>query len=269
MSIGSTRVVARSLSASTASSGSLDKVSESNLRELADTFASELTQTLATVARPGSDSVVFEAVLLEDSPDVAFVQQAGSAALELCTREGPLLDLEASYRCRRSQHRNFLAVVESKVRVTPHGATEPLVRYEFLETPHGIPAAHVQVHGDHPTWIGVFESISGTRRARKHRRRQRVSDLHFPVGGRRFRPCLEDVLEMLILEFNVVPSPDQETALEALRAGRAAWRAHQLGAAVADNPAVAVRVLTQLGYEVIWRGQRSEPEARVDRLREL
>jgi hypothetical protein len=152
---------------------------------------------------------------------------------------------------------------------TPHGATEPLVRYEFLETPHGIPAAHVQVHGDHPTWMGVFESISGTRRARKHRRRQRVSDLHFPVGGRRFRPCLEDVLEMLILEFNVVPSPDQETARVALRAGRAAWRAHQLGAAVADNPAVAVRVLTQLGYEVTWRGQRSEPEARVDRLREL
>ena len=266
MSIGSTRVVARSLSASTASSGSLDKVSESNLRELADTFASELTQTLATVA-PGSDSVVFEAVLLEDSPDVAFVQQAGSAAWALHA-EGPCwIWRRAIGAAVASTETSWPSSNQGSV--TPHGATEPLVRYEFLETPHGIPAAHVQVHGDHPTWIGVFESISGTRRARKHRRRQRVSDLHFPVGGRRFRPCLEDVLEMLILEFNVVPSPDQETALEALRAGRAAWRAHQLGAAVADNPAVAVRVLTQLGYEVTWRGQRSEPEARVDRLREL
>ena len=74
---------------------------------------------------------------------------------------------------------------------------------------------------------------------------------------------------MLILEFNVVPSPDQETALEALRAGRAAWRVHQLGAAVADNPAVAVRVLKELGYEITWRGEGTEPEARMDRLREL
>jgi hypothetical protein len=24
--------------------------------------------------------------------------------------------------------------------------------------------------------------------------------LHFPVGGKRFRPCLEDVIEMLVVE---------------------------------------------------------------------
>jgi hypothetical protein len=40
-----------------------------------------------------------------------------------------------------------------------------------------------------------------------------MRELHFPVGGPRFRPCLEDVLEMLVVELGVDCSADAREAL--------------------------------------------------------
>ncbi|MFC0247381.1 hypothetical protein ACFFIO_02585 [Citricoccus parietis] len=93
-----------------------------------------------------------------------------------------------------------------------------------------------------------------------------MQELHFPMGGHRFRPALEDVLEMLIDEFGI---DNDQNAREALKRGRLVWRQTQTKSAVRDDPESAVEVLRGLGYDVTWRGQGSEPESRVDRLQAL
>lgn len=92
----------------------------------------------------------------------------------------------------------------------------------------------------------------------------RISDLPLPVGGPRFRPCLEDVLEMLITELGVdAPAGARET----LGDGREQWRLDQLASAVGDSPETAARVLEQeLGYKVV-RPEDGPGADRHDRLR--
>ncbi|MDQ1286067.1 MAG: hypothetical protein QG663_1493, partial [Thermodesulfobacteriota bacterium] len=48
------------------------------------------------------------------------------------------------------------------------------------------------------------------------------SSVHIPIGGTRFRPCIEDVLQMLISEFGV--DRIDQTWREALDKGRTRWR---------------------------------------------
>src|SRR5262249_4739271 len=73
----------------------------------------------------------------------------------------------------------------------------------------------------------------------------RLSVFHFPLGGHRFRPCLEDVLHALILEFGVDRQPGWKAAIEE---GREQWRRMQLKAAVRDAPEEAAEVLADLGW---------------------
>jgi hypothetical protein len=133
---------------------------------------------------------------------------------------------------------------------------EPLFRYEYLRTPtSGIPAAHVQVHARRDTVTYLMARCGiGSQRAKQRSKKvyageeiPHLSDPHFPVGGPRFRPCLEDVLEMLIEEFGIDCAPGGRAALQR---GRLVWRDAQLGAGVRDDPATAVRVLREIGYEV-------------------
>ena len=57
--------------------------------------------------------------------------------------------------------------------------------------------------------------------------------LHFPVGGKRFRPCLEDVIEFLAVERIVQKKDGYEKLLEA---GRERFRRNQLMAAMRRDP---------------------------------
>ncbi|RRD29414.1 hypothetical protein [Actinomyces bowdenii] len=70
--------------------------------------------------------------------------------------------------------------------------------------------------------------------------------IHFPLGGARFRPCLEDVVELVVNEFGLDTQPDWQ---ERVRDGRAQWRRVQLAAAVRDDPQTARRALDGLGAE--------------------
>ena len=88
----------------------------------------------------------------------------------------------------------------------------------------------------------------------------RPAELHFPLGGPRFRPCLEDVMEMLIDEFGVDHQQDAKAALLAGRKGT------QLAAAVRDSPETVARVLVdELGYEVT-PPEGNHPPDRDDKL---
>lgn len=174
----------------------------------------------------------------------------------LSVRGASMLRLSVSFQCEFDHRAHFLAVDESEIVVRAVGASEPLFRYDYLRSPASSQAgAHVQVHA-HRDAISHLLATCGdnTRRARDRQRAAvkgdrlpQLSDLHLPLGGSRFRPCLEDVLQTLIDEFGV-DAPDG--ALAALAEGRAEWRRKQLGAAVRDSPEVAARVLRALGYAV-------------------
>lgn len=115
----------------------------------------------------------------------------------------------------------------------------------------------------------MARSGEGTRRAKERRNSDevpRLDELHFPLGGHRFRPCLEDVLEMLVEEFGVDCNLEGR---ETLRKGREHWRRRQVGTVVRDAPEEAIKMLSQLGYEVtLADGHQAAPSNR-GRLRDF
>lgn len=83
------------------------------------------------------------------------------------------------------------------------------------------------------------------------------------VATSRFRPSLEDVLEMLIDEFDV---DHDGQAREKLAQGRKRWRVVQTRAAVRDAPATAAETLRDLGYRIELPDGVTAPANRRDRL---
>lgn len=177
------------------------------------------------------------------------------------------------------RHLQYLAVFKSQVAVFPRDAvgTTPLVRYEYeKDMREGLPAAHLQVHGTHKALTETLKK-AGRGSAKGRRRAKNVAaghvpelhELHFPLGGHRFRPCLEDILAVLMTEYGVTPAGVKAEVLEVLADGREAWRRNQLGASVRDAPDVAVRVLTELGYDVTLRPGEKAPIGNRARLRAL
>jgi hypothetical protein len=74
-----------------------------------------------------------------------------------------------------------------------------------------------------------------------------MSSLHIPVGGSRFRPCLEDFIQFLICECKFDARPGWREQVET---GRERWRRRQAATVVRDMPEEAARVLRDLGYIV-------------------
>jgi hypothetical protein len=120
----------------------------------------------------------------------------------------------------------------------------PLLRLEYRADMHSDPIAHWQFHAER----GAFSHL--LTRAHAHRpgrvgKPHDLSSVHLPVGGERFRPCLEDFLQLLVVDCGVDSQEGWETAI---KDGRESWRRRQLGSAVRDVPSEAVRVLTELGW---------------------
>lgn len=116
----------------------------------------------------------------------------------------------------------------------------PIVRYDFNRDPvlakNGLayPPAHVHVHGDRGP-IDHLTEASGVER--------KLSDFHWPVGGKRFRPSLEDLVEFLIVE-DLADRHDGWQ--EAIDEHRERWYEIQLKAAVRRSPDVARAALREI-----------------------
>lgn len=102
------------------------------------------------------------------------------------------------------------------------------------------PTAHVHFHG-HRGALSNLLSQAG------HDSPHDMSSLHLPLGGSRFRPCLEDFIQFLICECRFDAQPGWQKHVEA---GRERWRCRQAAAVVRDVPEKAARVLRDLGYTV-------------------
>jgi hypothetical protein len=186
----------------------------------------------------------------------------------------PVFRLNAKYYCELNEARKYLAVEQSVFTVFHHATTEPILRYDFIRTPSGtVPSAHINMHTQSDALVRAMADAGTSRRTTKRLPksdgtiRARPSQLHLPLGGPRFRPALEDVLEMLVAEFSI----DRATGWQdSLREGRSLWRDTQLRAAVADNTAAAVDALRELGFAVEWQGAPGEwPELRKRKLEQF
>ncbi len=223
-------------------------MTDDRLIELAQDFATEISDTVRALVpscAPFTADAVGTRVAVEQSP---------ATGIPLCVKKRPLLTLNVTFRCELDTSGTYLAVETSSFKVFEgaRAAGEPLFRYDYERRPTSqIPGAHLQVHAhrDAMTWA---LSQAGTATPRGKRRAgandvPRLAELHFPLGGHRFRPCLEDLLEMLVSELGV---DSTKKGLRALQDGRERWRRHQVRAVVRDAPDEAVALLTELGYGV-------------------
>ncbi|MDN5688598.1 MULTISPECIES: hypothetical protein [unclassified Brachybacterium] len=236
---------------------------QSALRHQAEKFADELTRTTQAVA---PDANPFEALGVNDR---LVVRQNPDEGIALTVKGEVLMFLKANFHCTWDHVNEYLTVEKSGISVYAVKPTgQPIIRYEYERDARSVPASHMHVHA-HRDSLTYMMAKAGVETQRAERRAisgevPSLQDLHLPLGGHRFRPALEDVLEMLIDEFGV---DHPEGSFEVLRAARERWRLIQTRAAVRDAPQAAIDALESLGYTVSWSGVSGEPDPRRGRLR--
>lgn len=220
------------------------------LQQQAEDFAIELMETLAGVLPRGD--LGLELISAEDSLSHELTTTE-SRGIVLDVDEHPSFRFEISYRLAADNEGRWLKVLQSSFSLVPDGKGAPFFRYDYDVDARGVPQAHLNVHGHRDDMIeALLGGKSPVFKARRQKylregRLPRLANFHFPVGGQRFRPCIEDVLEVAASELNIDVRKEYRTALQR---GRTRYRTRQLKAAVRDSPAVAVEVLQSLGYEV-------------------
>lgn len=151
-------------------------------------------------------------------------------------RRAPVLYLGLSYRLVPDHQDRYLMVNSS---VSALAANEDLsgelLHYDYeREKADGYPEAHLQICASSEHWDAVGERVARGSRSRP------LSKLHLPVGPRRFRPSLEDVVEFLITE-GIAEGHDGWKAV--LAASRREFEEKQLRAAIRRAPEVAIAAL--------------------------
>lgn len=147
----------------------------------------------------------------------------GTAGIPLTVQEKHRLDLRLLYRCSWDSAGRFLAIDESNVAIAAAEIREPLIRFHYLRH-SGLAPAHIHVHAERGV-ITAVRALGGTSLPAK------LHDLHLPVGGKRFRPSLEGIIEFLVSEWHV---DFQDQWQQRVDAGRRRWEDIQLAAALRD-----------------------------------
>ncbi len=157
----------------------------------------------------------------------------------------PPLELRLSFSLTLNDTATHMAVHSSvfglDVGPDPQRSVRPVFRVEYVRNPKSVPAAHIHFHAE-SSELGWIYGTSGSAL-------RRFDSIHFPVGGRRFRPTIEDVLIMLDREeiFTDWKTPEWRSIVEQ---SRDESESRQAGAAAARFPDEAAATLRRLGYTV-------------------
>jgi hypothetical protein len=237
-----------------------------NIEQKAGEFAARVNHTVKAFL--GCDEDVMH---VDASGSRVVVKTVQAEGLTLTVRDKPLFRLGAKYYCELNQANTYLAVEQSTFTVFHFARTEPILRYDFIRKPKSdVPSAHINMHTESAALIAAMEDAGRNRRTQRRRATgspPTAAQLHLPLGGPRFRPALEDVLEMLVVELAIDCASGWR---ESLREGRSLWRDTQLRAAVADNTSAAVEALEELGFVVTWPKLPGEwPDLRKDKIEQF
>ncbi|HLR93057.1 MAG TPA: hypothetical protein VK053_00905 [Jiangellaceae bacterium] len=218
-----------------------------NLAQRVAAFAEEVQQTLEGVL-PGD----FHISSIQAKDAQRYILRVGDASaphrarIPLLIDGEPLADLSITEHLSLDRTGTHLKTVKSDLRVFSRLERTPLLRLEYQFDMRSAPIAHWQVHAER----GAFSHLltrANHYRSMNARNPNALSSLHLPVGGERFRPCIEDVLQFLVADCGVDSKPGWRGVVER---GRVAWRRRQLASSVRDAPTDAARVLRDLGWTV-------------------
>lgn len=145
-----------------------------------------------------------------------------------------------------------LAVHASTFQLRDSRGKKPIVRMEYIRDAHRVPSSHIHVHAE----SGLFTQLLA---ATGHSSPAAVQSVHFPTGGDRFRPCVEDFVEFLVSECLLA---GRDGWRDEVSSGREQWRAMQTAAAVRDRPEVAIGELRRLGLTIGGELTADRPTAR-------
>lgn len=192
---------------------------EPALIETASEFAAEVSDLLGTTV---VDEPAIGAQVTDDRVVVAAFDDDGNTVDMPLTIQGVhRLDLRVSFRCTFDVTESFLAIEQSEFALIVPTVRHPVVRFDY-DRARAWASAHVQLHAESSA-VGFLRAHAG--------KTSETWRLHLPVGGRRFRPSLEDVIEFAIAEFNVDRKGGYAQRIEE---GRERWRRLQAKAAIRD-----------------------------------
>jgi len=144
----------------------------------------------------------------------------------------PSLWLGFSMRLAADADSKYLMVSSSVMYVATSESGEPLFHIDYeRDKPDGHPESHIQINATSDDWESIA-TIDGQRKG--------LPKLHFPAGGRRYRPTLEDLIRFLIGEGLVVPRNGWESVVDD---SARQFAVKQLRAAVRADPHTAIEAL--------------------------
>jgi hypothetical protein len=216
---------------------------KADLQKPAGQFAHQLTELLN---RTITDGVRVKSVL-EDDGRVGWVGYEITRQAPFPGRPIPVARAGGRSHCwlyvQYTLHRDdegYLTVEQSTfaLHVGQDLDSDSLFHYDYNRNPDtDYPEAHIQVPGSSPALTGLGQQFG---------RQWELGQLHFPVGGRRFRPCLEDVVEFLVVEEFVDP---RDGWRDVLAEHRQRFHQRQLAAAVRRDPGTAKQALLEAEAE--------------------
>ncbi|RZU30866.1 hypothetical protein BKA19_0497 [Blastococcus saxobsidens] len=205
-------------------------------------FATAVQETLDGVL-PGEHKIISRR-----APDLErfVVGPQNREGVQLLVGGEPLATLSLSMYLSLDRSSTFLKTVRSDMVVKSTLDRTPLIRLDYRADMGRAPAAHWQVHAERGAFSHLLaraHAVDPSRVKKPHD----LSSLHIPVGGERFRPCLEDLLQFLVQECGVDSNGGW---LEVVQRGRELWRHRQLRATIRDAQEETADVLRGLGWVV-------------------
>ncbi|MBN9643830.1 hypothetical protein ACFSSC_00835 [Corynebacterium mendelii] len=203
-----------------------------------DKFFTEI-RTLLESTLEGETRVVFYSTN-EEKKRAAFTIDK---TLKIGKPQSDRLHLKCVYRLCTNSTGNHLAIELSTFKVEFKSVKKfvPVVRFEYDRNARNKPASHFQFHAD-SVELGLLLARAG-----RYKTAAQQQDVHFPMGGDRFRVCLEDVIELLVREFCAVPKENWESLVQK---GRQKYELQQAETVIRQNLALAIKLLEKSGYVV-------------------
>jgi hypothetical protein len=151
----------------------------------------------------------------------------------------PKIWLGFSMRLEQDFEDKYLMVRQSVMLLSASADPADTLHYDYeRDKPDDYPDAHLQICATSDVWRQVAVRTVGSGRL--------LERMHLPVGGRRFRPTLKDVVEFLITEKLAQPKDGWK---QAVHEGRESFRRKQLRAAIRRDPETARDALSRLDAE--------------------
>lgn len=218
------------------------------LQPLVEDFATTLNDLTSGVL---NRDATFGVNVVDDLAIVApvpFVEPVGSdiPLVRSCDDpDSPVMFLRARYQVRLDDEEEHLRVDTSTmglfVRIEGKSKPRPIVRVEYDRTDDRMQAsAHVHLHANSPELAWLY-GLAGRPAPDLH-------SLHFPVGGRRFRPTLEEF--MLFLDRENLFDGWADGWKPVLADSLDEWDRRQAKATVRRFPDEAIEVLQSRGYQI-------------------